>query len=206
MKSESLVESETFRKCADFHGHICPGLSIGFKAARAAMRRLNETRSEDEEIVAIVGTDACCVDAVQVLTGCTFGKGNFIHRDHGKMVLTLLSRNSGAGVRVALKPGTLPVDREHAELQARVLADDATEAEEAEYRRRHHARSREILDTPEERLFDITPARVHLPPKARIEPSVACVRCGEPTMSSRLISRNGERLCRECAGPGEAAR
>jgi len=38
---------------------------------------LGENRAEDEEIVAVVETDACGADAIQVRTGCTFGKGNF---------------------------------------------------------------------------------------------------------------------------------
>ncbi len=38
----------------------------------------SEKRAVDEEIVAVVETDACFSDAVQVMTGCTFGKGDFI--------------------------------------------------------------------------------------------------------------------------------
>ena len=73
------------------------------------MAWLAEQRSEDEEIVAIVENDACSADAVQVITGCTFGKGNFIHKDYGKMALTLLSRNTGRGVRILLhSPATRP--------------------------------------------------------------------------------------------------
>jgi formylmethanofuran dehydrogenase subunit E len=26
----------------------------------------------------------CAVDAIRFLTGCTFGKGNLVHLDHGK--------------------------------------------------------------------------------------------------------------------------
>jgi len=70
------MQSDDFKRCVEFHGHICPGLSIGYRAALAGMDRLNEERAPDEEIVAIVETDACSADAVQVLTGCTFGKGS----------------------------------------------------------------------------------------------------------------------------------
>jgi formylmethanofuran dehydrogenase subunit E len=74
---------------------------------------MKSIRSEDEEIVAIVENDACYVDAVQVLTGCTFGKGNFIYKDNGKMVLTLLSRKTGQGIRVAMRPGAFAPDETH---------------------------------------------------------------------------------------------
>ena len=113
MTALDIINSEAFQKCLLFHGHICPGLAIGFRAATAGMAWLDEKRSEDEEIVAIVETDACSADAVQVLTGCTFGKGNFIYKDYGKMALTLLSRNSGQGVRIVLKGETARPDAEH---------------------------------------------------------------------------------------------
>ena len=54
---------------------------------------------------AIADTDACGVDAVQVLTGCTTGKGNLIIRDWGKQVFTLGRRSDGRMVRVALRYG-----------------------------------------------------------------------------------------------------
>lgn len=42
---------------------------------RANMEALKSLRAEDEEIVAIVENDACGVDDLQCVTGCTFGKG-----------------------------------------------------------------------------------------------------------------------------------
>ncbi|HET6488996.1 MAG TPA: formylmethanofuran dehydrogenase subunit E family protein [Syntrophales bacterium] len=65
---------EDFAKCADFHGHVCPGLAIGYRAAKAAMAWLGERRAPDEEVVVIAETDACGCDAIQVLTGCAFGR------------------------------------------------------------------------------------------------------------------------------------
>ncbi len=37
----------------------------------------------------------CGVDAIQVLTGCTYGKGNLIHRDLGKMAFSFYRRTDG---------------------------------------------------------------------------------------------------------------
>jgi len=36
---------DDFQRCAAFHGHICPGLAIGYRAARLAMERLQESRA-----------------------------------------------------------------------------------------------------------------------------------------------------------------
>ena len=58
-----------FEEVAAFHGHVCPGLAIGYRMACAGMDALTSVRSADEELVAIVENDACGVDALQCVTG-----------------------------------------------------------------------------------------------------------------------------------------
>ena len=98
----------TFDDVVRFHGHMCPGLAIGYRMACAAMLVLNAAHSDDEAIVAIVENNACGVDALQCVTGCTFGKGNLIFRDYGKHVYTLYSRTTSRGVRVAFHGRGIP--------------------------------------------------------------------------------------------------
>ena len=191
-------QAEDFKKCADFHGHICPGLSIGYRASLRAMEWLKENRAEDEEIVAIVETNACGADAVQVLTGCTFGKGNLVFKDHGKQVLTLISRKSGDGVRVALKAGALELNEEHRQLMDKIRKGDATDIEKNRFQELHLRRSRDIMENTEEALFDVRKTHEELPPKAKIEPSKACDHCGEPTMATKLTAQDGMKLCGGC--------
>ena len=199
MSAEAILQSDIFKKCLEFHGHLCPGLSLGYQAAMAGMNRLSASRAEDEEIVAIVETDACCSDAVQVITGCTFGKGNFIYHDYGKTAFTFVSRESGKGVRIARKPekNAAPSGR-HAELIDKIRSGTADASERLEFRSLHEAKSREVLDKTPEALFTITEVTIPMPPKARIEPSVACDRCGEPTMASKLAACQDQSLCRGC--------
>ena len=196
--ADEIMKSNDFKRCADFHGHICPGLSIGFKAARAGMARLRENRAEDEEMVAIVETDACCVDAVQALTGCTFGKGNFIYKDHGKMVFTFFSRNSGSGVRISMRPGAFPPESEHSALLEKIMAETADDQERERFQALHHQRARSILEMDTEELFVIETAQVAMPPKAVMQPSELCAKCGEPTMPIKMEAVGGKLLCRDC--------
>ncbi len=198
MGAEEILSSDDFKKCADFHGHVCPGLAIGYQASKAGLEWLRENRAEDEEIVAIVETDACCVDAVQVLTGCTFGKGNFIHKDHGKLVFTFMSRNSGKGVRIAMKPVAREVSDSHRDLMAKVRNDKATPEEQEEFKKLHLQRCEIILSVPAKDLFSITEVKGSAPDKARMEPSIECSRCGEPTMASKLEEISGKTVCRGC--------
>lgn len=85
-----------------FHGHFCPGLAIGIRASEVARVKLGKVESVD--LVSIVETDMCGVDAIQFLTGCTFGRGNLIHRDYGKMAFNFYNRKSGRGFRALLRP------------------------------------------------------------------------------------------------------
>lgn len=199
MNANDILAGEEFKRCENFHGHVCPGLSIGYRAARIGLKQLSEQRARDEEIAAVVETDACCVDAIQVITGCTFGKGNFIYKDNGKMAFTFFSRSSGKGIRVSMRPGALAPDEEHMDLLAKTMAGEATEEMQARFRQLHHQRSCDVLEMPEEELFTITEVTLPPPAKARIEPSKTCDRCGEPTMASKLIVAGDGRQCRECA-------
>jgi formylmethanofuran dehydrogenase subunit E len=198
MNADSIMQGEDFKSCAAFHGHICPGLSFGYRAAAAALAWLRAKRAADEELVAVVETDACSADAVQVLTGCTFGKGNFIHKDHGKMALTLFSRQSGEGVRVLMRPGAFEPDAEHFALLQKVISGEASDAERQRFQELHLQRSRDMLEMPAERLFTLSPVAMAPPPKARIDPSLPCARCGEPTMASKLATIDGRQVCRGC--------
>jgi formylmethanofuran dehydrogenase subunit E len=194
------MNSEEFRRCVEFHGHVCPGLSMGFRAAKIAMERLKAGRSEDEEIVAIMETDACCADAVQVLTGCTFGKGNFFYKDHGKVALTLLSRNTGDGVRVVLKPDAFKPSPEHMALMKRINSQTASEEDRKAFEGLHSKRIGEVLTRPGEELFTIQPVNMELPERAKIAPSVPCDGCGEAVMKTKLQMIHSKNLCRACAG------
>lgn len=103
-----MLTQEHLDKVAAFHGHICLGMLIEFKAVEGAIAQLGlgdeALPAVNEEIVAVVENETCGVDAVQVLLGCTYGKSKLIARICGKMALGFFSRNTGKSVRLMLKP------------------------------------------------------------------------------------------------------
>lgn len=171
-----------------FHGHMCPGLAIGYRAVTAALERLGVERAADEELIAIVENDSCSVDAAQYLAGTTFGKGNLFFRDWGKQVFTFARRGDDAAVRVSLKTDAL--DRQ-------TRATDEEPVSEAETRRR---KIEAILDSPLDDIFEVRETGIEMPPRAEIRRSVSCDNCGEPVMETRTVERDGRRLCHDCAG------
>ncbi len=204
MDARQIMDSDEFKRCEAFHGHVCGGLAIGYVAARAGLDWLREKRALDEELVAIVETDACCVDAIQVVTGCTVGKGNLIFRDYGKMGFTFFNRRTGQGVRMAMKPDSIRIDQRQIELFGKRRDGSITEAEKSELETLGLQRTAEVLETPAGDLFSMAPVHVGMPDKARIEPSTPCARCGEPTMRSKLASVDGQAVCRACLAADSA--
>ena len=191
--------SEDFEKCVAFHGHICPGLAIGFQAGRVLMEHLDVRRAGDEELLALVENDACGTDAIQVLTGCTFGKGNFIFKNHGKHAFTLAARKRGKAIRVCLRPDVLEADPEHSSLLEKVQNDEASPGEVARFRELHRQRAQKVLEADAESLFTIEEVSPDIPPEARITRSGTCDLCGELTKIDLLREIDGQKVCIPCA-------
>lgn len=174
--------SERLREVVSFHGHDCPGLTIGYRAAIIALRELGIQRAQDEELVAVCETDACGLDAIQYLTGCTLGKGNLILRDWGKQVFTFGRRSDGKMLRIA----------------ARYRPREESEQADPEEARR--ARIQYLLTAPEEEIFDVRWVEGPMPSRARIFKSIQCSRCGEGVMEARARLQDGLPVCPECYG------
>ena len=102
------MDQKLWQECVRFHGHECPGLAIGYRAVEIAKEYLGDVFSPlyDEEVVCVTENDACGVDAVQWLSGCTIGKGNLIYRPSGKMAFSFFLRKSGKSIRLVMKPSS----------------------------------------------------------------------------------------------------
>jgi len=159
-----------------FHGHSCPGLAIGYKMTLAALDFLQTTRPKDEELVAIVENDACGVDAVQYISGCTFGKGNLIFKDFGKMVYTFYDRGSKRAVRVSRKTS-----------QKEKLNNISKEN-----------KINTILENDFDELFEIREVKIDEPEFARLFDTEICDICKETAVTSKTVKLKGKIICRSC--------
>lgn len=192
------MQAELIDQIQSFHGHMCPGLAMGIQAGQIALDKIGK-HAMDEEVVAIVETDMCGVDAIQFLTGCTFGKGNLIHRDHGKSAFTFIRRSDNKAIRVITKPESWgdPND-EHRQLFAKVRAGTASPEEKTRFQDLHVAKANRILAFSPEQLFDVTEMTMSPPKKARIHTSIECADCGEAAMETRIRKFGGRDLCIPC--------
>ena len=192
-----MIDEHVLERVVEFHGHMCPGLAMGVQAAQIALREIG-AHAKDEEVVAVVETDMCGVDAIQFLTGCTFGKGNLVHRDWGKNAYSFYRRSDGRAVRVTGRPDAWPRNPEHQALVAKVRAGQATPEERARFSELHVSESRKVLALDPDALFSLQELSGPPPKKARIHASVPCAECGEPTMETRVRRLDGRNLCVPC--------
>lgn len=190
-------DAELIEQTIEFHGHWCPGLAIGIRAAKWALEELG--KSPDEEIVAVVETDMCGVDAIQCLVGCTFGKGNLIHRDYGKNAFTFYRRRDGKAARLVTRENFKgEAGRKLSHLNRKRREEGLTEAEEKQVEEARQEVSRWILDLPLAELFHFKEPADPPPQKARIMASHMCEVCGEQAMETRIRRFDEKFLCIPC--------
>ena len=193
-------EIKSFEEAAEFHGHVCPGLAIGYRAAEVGLDELLSGRSEDEELVCIAENDACSIDGIQVVTGCTIGKGNLIFRDHGKQVYTFILRDSSDAVRISQKPEfAMNSAPEAPELMKKFFSGEASEEETARYHKMRSDMVEQYLIRPAYEIFVIEHVKAEIPEKARLFNSVKCAECGEVVSESRARVKNGKIVCIPCS-------
>ena len=196
---------KTFDEVVDFHGHSCPGLALGYRVSLRALKEFGR-RSKDEEIVAVVENNSCAVDAVQLMTGCTFGKGNLIFRDYGKQVYTFFKRPSGKQVRISVDWKKPEETGEEKAMWERYLKGDHSAKVIKFVHDRKTTKTRSILEADEKELMTVTKGRENLPPEAEIYRSITCERCGEKAAEPKVRIKDGKIMCIPCYDSGSRRR
>lgn len=186
-----VFSPETIDQVIDFHGHYCPGLSIGIRVSELAYTRLRT-----DQLVCITETDMCGVDAIQFLTDCSLGKGNLITKDLGKVAFTFYNTETGEGFRAIIKPEAGGKDGE--ELRDLTLNESRTPEEDERLGIVYDNLKQHYLQIDLEDMFDIQEPQIPLPRPAKVLASITCDHCGEKVMESRIRLFDGKKLCIPC--------
>jgi len=172
------------------HGHLCAGQVLGVRMAMLGLRKLgiDDPRGKDRKrLVTFVEIDRCATDAVGVVTGCRLGKRALKFRDWGKMAATFVDVSTGCAYRIVARESSKELARRmHPEIESK--------------NQQQMLGYREMKD---EDLFDVQAVTVDLPPQefpGYKGDRIVCARCGEGINFRREIVRDGETLCRACAG------
>ena len=163
-----------YEKAAQIHGHKCPGLAIGVRAAAEAIRMLGIENIHSHSLYCIAENRACYIDGIQTVFGTTLGNGNLEIRPRGKTAFNFYDREAGKRLR----------------LIARDLPEGLTRPEMIAF----------ILTSSFEQVFALTPVHFEAPEDRVARKAVSkCARCGENCSEPFLRMKDGEILCLDCA-------
>lgn len=193
------------RSAEVIHGHLCPYLALGVKAGQFALTHLERHGHGPEEVVAIVESNNCFTDGIQVVTGCTLGNSGLIFKDLGKTAVTVARRRDGAAVRLVVRadfreglfaryPAAGPL------FDLVVVKRQGTTEDRHRFQHLWAAVARRELETPSAEQFLIQNLTIQVPEQARSFSGATCRRCGEGVSEHRLRVLEGQPVCLACAG------
>ncbi|SHI85865.1 FmdE family protein [Parasporobacterium paucivorans] len=161
----------------EFHGHLCGGIIMGVRMARAAMDYLGIDEPEkNRDFIVYVENDRCISDAIQSVTGCSLGKRRLKWLDYGKMAASFIDMDTKKGIRLAVNADRNPEP------------SDDLEAFWGEFE--------------DEELFKMEPVSMDLKMEdmpGKPSRSVNCEICHEKIMDGRDVAKDGKIVCKSCA-------
>ena len=180
--------NELLKEAAKFHGGFCAGQVIGVRMAMlgCTLIGMNEPRKHRKKMMVFVEIDRCACDAIQVVTGCSFGNRTLKWIDYGIMAATFVNLVTKKAVRIE----TTEKSRNLAKKYAPFIKDKYQQQLEA------------YKIMPLEELFKVEEVRVDIPIEDMPGPSVgraSCELCGAYVKDRREIYQNKKVLCRGCA-------
>lgn len=178
--------AQLLRESSARHKHLCPRQILGVRVGLAGAEALElAPHREAKRLLAIVETDGCFADGVEVATGCSVGHRTLRVQDYGKIAATFVDVMTGRAVRVAPR------------LDARQRAQACVPDEP-----RHYAaqlRAYQIL--PDADLLTFSSVGLATPVEAIVSIAgvrVNCAVCGEEIINEREVHRDGRSVCQGC--------
>lgn len=179
---------ELLRECSSRHDHLCPRQVLGIRIGLAGAAALGlSPRGGEKRLLAIVETDGCFTDGVEVATGCTVGHRTLRVEDYGKIATTFVDIRTGRSLRIAPRR----------DLRERAQAFSAGEPQP------YYAQLTAYQTMAEQDLLTVKAVSLALPIEKIIsQPGlrVICSKCGEEIINEREIVRPEGNFCRACAG------
>jgi formylmethanofuran dehydrogenase subunit E len=193
------------RAAEAIHGHRCPYLALGIKAGHYAMNSLYSEGEPMSPTMAIVESNACFADGIQVVTGCSFGNNHLIFKDLGKNAATVVRQEDGKAIRLVVRanfremlfaryPAAGPL------FEKVLIKREATQEDHDRFRHLWEAVARREMEEPLEEQFLIQPLTVQVGKAPLSFKEVICSRCQEGVLETKARFRDGHPVCLACAG------
>lgn len=201
LEQETSISEAELRAAQYFHGHKCPAMPQGLRAAHLAMNILGVNRARGGgELKAVVEIgdhhfSGCFADGVQFATGCTFGKGNITKEPLGKFALTLIDTKTHRAARVSVRYDRMKMCLEMPFFEQRKKGIPPDELDPSDV----DPLVDEVLSADWRAMFDVTTFDNY--PVARTTETFAAVRCsdcGEMVVADYAQPLGDQLLCQTC--------
>ena len=188
-----MNREEVIEVVKKLHGSLSPGIALGIRMSEIALDKIDASKVENKDLIAVSESSQCLADAMQAVTGCTMGHGNALVKHFGKLALTLVRADTGMGVRVMLKEDAMTTS---STLKRWIMRESKLSGEETR-------KLAGLLLDLEDRFFRVQSIQADIKPILGeadvVSDVVRCSSCRELVSSSR--ARVEERiLCRACDG------
>ena len=95
----------TLQKIKEFHGHLGPYVTIGYRMGLAANREFGDNAFKKIARVfsGTITPMSCMIDGIQLSSGCTLGKGNIIVEEMGEPRAIFSDKEGTRSIDISLK-------------------------------------------------------------------------------------------------------
>ncbi len=183
------------------HGHICPAMPLGLRAALEALSRLGIPRARNKELHLIVENGPahaalCFAEGVQLGTSATFGKDMVTRTNEGKSAFTLIDKKTGRSIRVSMNYDFFDNTMKSEFVNKRREGLEPHEIDQ----RLPKQMIQNMLDTPIDNLLKFDEIKILDFPKINYTFNYyQCTSCQEPVYEPGIRVLDGEYVCINCS-------
>ena len=144
-----------------YHGHICPGIALGYRATLVALAHLypGEIPPRGDQFVVSGIPRACPAEAISYITGARYGKGSegafngnlALDKSIGDSCYVFAGMTSGKAIKLTT---TFQFPKEIEALKVKKNTDPEAKAQ---YETMFRSTLTQILTAPEKEVFTVTP-------------------------------------------------
>jgi len=185
-----------------FHGHKCPAMPNGLRVGAAALNKLGVSRTGDSNIHVILELGdnhcaTCFADGIQVITGCTLGKGNIEKSYKGKWGITLIDKATNRAVRVTPRAEAMMANKKTEFFtKYRMLGVAPTKVPDEAVQPLVEM----VMAAPEEKMMIVSDVFTYEWPKEKHSfDGFVCEECGEMVVEQYGRVKGSKHVCIDCA-------
>jgi len=144
-----------------YHGHLCPGIALGYRATQVALAQLypGEIPPRGDQFVVCGTPRACPADAISYLTGARYGKGSegafngnlALDKSIGASCYIFAGMSTGKAIKLTT------IFQFPKEMEALKAKKDTYPEANAQYEAMSRCMIIRILTAPEKEVFQVTP-------------------------------------------------